>query len=377
MQDNIDILYKEVYSEVYRVYEVFQNFFGEEYVDLQGILEKKSIKAKYKFYYTGNENTSIEGFREVLPNCHIIVWWPEVTVTNEVGKSIVIKDLFAKIFVSPTGKIPLEVSSFRLIRTSYTYNQYASGYMHSHLPRFYNDEIDWESPCLGTGPLVNTLTELKLNGDDYEWMLFCQELASYVTVESLEGVPYIRLESVGKDSRHSVEKWSYVFNSLLRLKEYLGDKAGSFLRYYFEHCNIQFNFIQDHFTVGLTDYYFIINMSNVFIDWLNIFGTKELISSLKKGKILLSVFCDNNNFYLCHEPSSSNNNKRLIKFKDKYVSLKLMKSDSDPTSSIIISPDIAISFKEYIENKLNYYYYERNGKCKKVPSDSERTVHFL
>ena len=50
------------HQEVCDIYEVFKNFFGEQYVDIQA-------KADSSYYL-------------------IYVWWPYVTVTNEFNKSV-------------------------------------------------------------------------------------------------------------------------------------------------------------------------------------------------------------------------------------------------------------------------------------------------
>ena len=58
-------------------------------------------------------------------------------------------------------------------------------------------KIDGDRLALGTNLFSEKKTLIEEYGfDETKWMLFCHELSLYVTVESLEGVPYNHLENV-------------------------------------------------------------------------------------------------------------------------------------------------------------------------------------
>ena len=87
MQHSANPILNPDHQEVCDIYEVFKNFFGEPYVDIQA-------KADSSYYL-------------------IYVWWPHVTVTNEYDQSVSIQDLYAKIEINNEGRIPFEFSGDR------------------------------------------------------------------------------------------------------------------------------------------------------------------------------------------------------------------------------------------------------------------------
>ena len=66
-----------------------------------------------------------------------------------------------------------------------------------------DDFTRFKSPCTGSGPINSTLATLATDYDEGIWQLFCLELDRYVRVESIEGVPYHRLESISASNRGS------------------------------------------------------------------------------------------------------------------------------------------------------------------------------
>ena len=188
----IEELRHEILDKAEDVYGIFKDFFGEGFVDLQidgrtlhnedllpGGVTMDDLSA------TDIPHRHIEEKKTALATTlSIVVWWPEVTVTNEHDRSIVIWDLFAKIGINTLGTIPYEQPGFLLKRSTYNTSQLLSGYLHSHIPHTYANRenlIAWKSPCLGRGPIRGTIMSLKSDYDDTMWMLFCQELSMYTT----------------------------------------------------------------------------------------------------------------------------------------------------------------------------------------------------
>ena len=79
--------------EIKQVYDIFNDFFGEERVDLQ--------------------------------DTNIIVHFPKVTVTNEYNRSVDITHLWVKVPLNSNGTI---ANIFCMVRSEYTYQQFVSGY---------------------------------------------------------------------------------------------------------------------------------------------------------------------------------------------------------------------------------------------------------
>ena len=125
----------------------------------------------------------------------IIVWFPVVVVTNEYGENTTVRDLFIKFSVASNGKMHILP---RMGRSTFTVNEYVSNYRHSHcgggIPTSSND---YGILCFGTGPINSTISSLTLSFDEGLWTLFCGELDLYTKTESIAGVPYRRLSSIG------------------------------------------------------------------------------------------------------------------------------------------------------------------------------------
>ena len=121
----------------------------------------------------------------------LVIWFPEVLVSNEVGDSIRITDLYVKLRLRD-GKF--DNNNFSMLRTSFTHLQFEGRYAHSHLP---GDGLKWAMPCLGSGPIRRTLMTLRDGGPKEIWGLFFRELELYVATESLEGGPYKRISQLG------------------------------------------------------------------------------------------------------------------------------------------------------------------------------------
>ena len=135
---------------------------------------------------------------DIVPNSmgyDIIVWFPVVTVTNEYGENTTVRDLFVKFSVTVDGRM---VILPRMGRSTFTTNECASDYRHSHcgygVPTSSNE---YGNLCFGTGPINSTMSSLALSFDEGLWTLFCGELDLYTKTESVAGVPYRRLSSIG------------------------------------------------------------------------------------------------------------------------------------------------------------------------------------
>ena len=178
--------YNSTFKRVFEVRDIFNDFFGEERVDLHGIPSLESLKesADEVPYINSGE-------------LFILVYWDKVRITNENDRYIDIQDLYAKLLVNLDGSLR---NTFRLNRTTYTDLQYRSNYMHSHISDISEDSQNFGSPCFGNGPIISTMACLNDSFDEMTWRLFCLELDKYVHVESLTGGPYHRLEQLGIDN---------------------------------------------------------------------------------------------------------------------------------------------------------------------------------
>ena len=166
MYYTIDELRNTLFKNVYDVHQVFKDFFGEEYVDLQNVPDDGQLLplgvSLDKLSETNISDEHIADFKSRFEDHKfaIMVWWPKVTVTNENDRSVEIDDLYAKIEILMDGTIPYENTGFKLNRSTFSKAQYISGYLHSHVHQFTNIP-SFSDPCLGTGPIKETIHSLK------------------------------------------------------------------------------------------------------------------------------------------------------------------------------------------------------------------------
>ena len=407
MNYTINDLRQEIFGKVYEVYEIFQNFFGEGFTDLQGVPDDNLIvDVIYSCTDIAEvEPTSIElseeDFAAIKSRFNnnksvIMVWWPTVTVTNENDRSVQIQDLYAKIEVTLDGRIPYEYRGFKLNRTTFPEIQFNSGYLHSHIPHFQGVPV-FAAPCLGTGPINNTIMDLKNTYEEALWMLFCQELSLYVTVESLAGGPYFRMETIGSASlMYNYSGYDSSIEHLDQLSSYYrSDPArrtkaleilNKFTIYYLEHGHLCFNYKNGSFESGMPYYDFIIDISNSFIDWLNMVYSdktkytlqeaKDAIARFYERNILVETLISNGKFYktgeMPHRDLSRYEGQEMFIFKGEMKHLHIIQEENaEMTVSTILSHTIAMYILNSVLRIINYRYKNEHNRKQISSSSSE------
>lgn len=406
MQYTINQLYEHLYQKTDAVYDTFKNFFGEGNVDLQKIDEvffKKSLELQM-----GDEGIEVEkgnfDASYEIPNIlltkiedlfssrksTIYVHWDRVTITNEHDKSIEIQDLYAKIEVTLEGRIPYENRGFLLNRATYSKEQFVSNFLHSHIHHIPKGNFTrFMEPCLGTGPIGNTIGTLKNEYDEITWLLFCQELSMYVTVESLAGTPWKYLEQVGGSSRllsHVGYRIGGSKNAFL--KHFTNDKLREFTEYYLKHGHLALSYRGEKFICGMPYFEFIIDISNCFIDYYNehLRQTEIQLQRCYDSKLLWKVLVKDNQFYKNAATNTNNReldqyrNKLVLRFKGKDILTTITEEDtSDATITTIIDQDLAMFMLNNILKIINFRYKnEHNSKPKdKSPSPSYKRVLYI
>lgn len=384
----LESLYRESIKKVFEVYDVFKDFFDEERVDLVigNMAEFKSQLAQRKYNYYINKNSILSSpiyvecseqeksiirtllienaldtkigsditvFKYLYPfiaNCihssinvseaQILVHFPEVRVSNENDKFVDIKELYARIKISNSGTI---IGTFGLCRTDYPLSHIFADYAHSHIPGITTDTNEFKPPCLGHGPIVSTISSLTRECDLNFWMLFCRELDTYVTVESLTGGPYRRLENITGNKRlYEVQNSFSTKNHRKKLGRYykfsefpIEDLKG-FIKYMLEQQVVKIGFSNNSYILAMSYKEAIISISNCFIDYINnhIKRTEKNIQRYTLEHMistgLLSTFIIKNNkicSYSSRGRSTSSylslNGKSVFSFKGSDVKLKI------------------------------------------------------
>lgn len=323
------------------VHGIFVNFFGEENVDLQGQ--------------------------------ELIVHFPRVTVTNENDRSVDITHLWVKVKLSFDGTIN---GTFQMMRSEFTQDQFDAGYSHSHIPqRDRGNFHHWADPCLGNGPIRNTIASLATECSEDMWNLFCLELSKYVTVESLGGMPYMYLERIGH-SNSIMEEIHFPLQvaSDLHLSDEHNQMIAAFIPAILERKPFRFNFTNGSYGIAMSERDIFITLSNLFIEWYNslpsslqtprerLFRT-EIIS---KGKLI-----GNKLYRIGRQNTNSSHNSRglmgrdLFRFKNSTIKFNIIgpiPEQDDPNQSIFLSPAIVATIIDRILRTINNKYEQHRNQ---------------
>ena len=380
----INTFYDNLVKKPYEVLKIFSDFYGEEFVDLQGIPSIDELEEMFHSYTIRgiiNEfgistlpvstkilkectEEEVQNFFNNLNNCidqilkviNIYIYFPEVKITNEYNKYRFIHDLYVKVPIKYSGTLAGE---FKLNRSSYSIEELKSGYMHSHvsyIPTY--DFSQFQSCCLGSGPIRNTINNLIIDFDENIWNLFCLELSKYVETESIEGVPYHRLEGVTNNST-TYQNYSLLYSKYMdNIKPLLRE----FIPYFIRQKKLKFNFINGKYSIGMSFIEYMVTISNCFIEWYNkeylIGKFRYSLDELKDDFLQEGIIKDNkiytksdsNTAYLNYQ------NKFVCTFKGKDVLLKIKNCTQDNNYSLFLSIPTAMVLLHKILKIINCSY---------------------
>lgn len=420
MNEEIINKIKELYDNIMyfpnKVLSIFNDFFGEERVDMQGFLDfnhfltlisestlntffpnKSAVFTNSEFINSSKENKAIieelinNGALDSkivdneilavyflpiiatevsynLDNGSILVHFPHVRVTNEFDKYVDINNLWVRVYIKTNGS---SAGYFGMNRSEYELSHLISGYLHSHVSHIpFDDFTRFTSPCLGNGPIKNTLATLAIGYDEAMWKLFCLELDRYVRIESVSGGPYHSLERISNDS--------IVFSdtdfSMKRVKFYgyytdlfSKDFMKEFIRHLIEGKKLKFNFINGSYGLAMSYLEYIILVSNEFIKWYNIQFNNGIISTgyttlIRKG-VLRECIIENNEIH-CLKPKRTTGRDYyeyegsiICVFKGEPITLHIVdNADTTENKTVLISKYIAENIAEAVLTIVNYKY---------------------
>ena len=290
----------------------------------------------------------------------IVVHFPEVTITNENNKSIIIQDLYAKVCINGLGNL---CSGPLFNRATYPYIQMVRGYMHSHINGIVTND-DFTSSCLGSGPINRTINSLRLECEEGLWKLYCIELEKYVHVESLHGGPYHRLENVTGSNTSKVSPEIKMYTAFpvtndAALREFLINFTSILLG------SPELKWITKYnlgYSLGMSLSEFILVASKIFINYYNTELLKNNIdlpqNYLFDVNILSNYIFEDDTLaeLISNETLSSSRaslqGRELFVFKDKPVIFNILPKNYDPdhTNLILLSQNLC----NYLATQLTY-----------------------
>ena len=417
IEEKIEGLYNSLMEKPLRVLSIFNDFFGEENVDMQGYwplnIFKSWISSQPISTYIPNfiaagitsddwniyracvivnlpENLAIQVANALskesiwsrigdikFNNIFILVHFPHVRVTNEHNRFVDINHLWAKVILSYNGTMSGE---FSLNRSEYTMLQISSNYMHSHVHRIpFGDFTQFQSPCTGIGPINGTISALNRDYDEDTWNMFCLELSKYVTVESIAGAPYHYLERLGTDNMNAgIDRFITYLTPDYYGEAFSQSDLKRFVEYFIKSKKLKFNYVNGSFSIGMSLIEFIVLISNEFIKWynnqFNEGNVTSTLNSLKIDNILKECIIDNGKIYYENAAANVNNyaqyiGKKVCIFKGKEVTVNItdIVEVRNDNKSLILDTQTALYILTIILKVLNYRY----GRSKAIHKDNQ------
>lgn len=406
IEEKIEELYNSLMDKPLRVLGIFNDFFGEDKVDMQGYWSLDKFKSwmnieplstyipdgnivsmnmndwsMYKTWsITDLPGDQVEKVVNVLTNTtvkerignakfngiFILVHFPHVRVTNEHDRFVDINHLWAKVKVSYNGTLN---GGFTLNRSEYTLLHIRSHYMHSHISSIpTGDFTQFRNPCTGSGPINGTISALNRDYDEDMWNMFCLELSKYVTVESVAGVPYNYLEKLGtNDMEVGVDRFITYLSPNYYGDTLSTDKLRDFVRHFINTKKLKFNYVNGSYSIGMSLLEYIILISNEFISWYNdLFNKGEVTNTfdnLKTRGLLRECIIDNGKIYYDRGRNNVNNyaqyiGKKVCVFKGREITVDItdIAEVRNENKSIILNTQTALYILNIILKVLNYRY---------------------
>lgn len=404
--ESVHSLYNAITDKPLRVLSIFNDFFGVDKVDMQGVWSEDRLRSWLEvepitsYLYRGNsniassdwdtyftksimnlpqsefewalsslscENTIANIIDSKFRNIFILVRFPHVRITNEHDRYVDINHLWAKIKITSNGTMN---GGFTLNRSEYQAVHFMSDYMHSHISGIPKDDFTrFQSPCTGDGPINSTMSSLHREFDNDLWQLFCLELSKYVTVESIAGRPYKYLERIGTGNMDAGVSSFTVFNTPRYWNDSMGsqDKLKEFVKYFVQGNHLKFNYVNGSYSIGMSFIEFMVLISNEFIKWYNEqFNDKKVtatLESLKRNNVVRECIISNGKIYYNNSRNNANNlasyvGRKVCTFKGVEITLSItgVSEVNDENKSIILDPQTALFILNQILKVLNYRY---------------------
>lgn len=422
LKQKIEALYRELLELPRAVTEIFNDFYGEERVDLQPIslgdfivlLETNNM---YEIiggdpsnlgntqYYRGHPNAEllntfrrtasrlslvtsedifdrhVNYMKEFIGNrwfidIPIIVHFPHVTIRNEYDRTVEVDNLWAKVPVTWEGK---GKGWFKMNRSEYDVVHMQSDYMHSHVSGI-DFSFKFRSVCTGSGPINNTMSSLTVGFDEPIWQLFCLELERYMGTESLTGGPYRRMENIGANGSNMIDNFSMEQASYVSNNHFSMETSNEFLAYLLASNVLKFNYRNGSYGLAHTFADTVLTISNAFINWYNAkyraTCNTPAIEDLRDDEVIKEVIIANGAIY-DHNSNASRDysqfvGRKVLTFKGQDVNLVINGlSNGVRNKSLILNVDIIRGYVWAILELLNCEY--GNSKKAKSGIDKKKT----
>lgn len=388
--ETINSQYESLMEKPLEIFRVFSEYFGEDKVDLQGYRTKAEF-TNYVLRGMTPREALCTSVKNNVPCFTLLVWFPEVRITNENNKFTYVKDLYVKIFIDISGQLS---GKFYINRATYTHAQLRCRYIHSHVPGL--DTINpasFKTPCTGEGPINNTISSLNMVYDIDLWQLFCSELEDFVQTESIAGIPYKRLESLGGEVTggnsngfsyvmFNNEAW-YRFSDDVPIIDVRHEFILDFVRYLLKSKVLPMEYSNGTYSIGMSPVQATILISNKFIEWFNkennIYRKSITEEDLISYKVLTRAIVAEDSIY---KPTADLNISDInavegcyiCNFKEKTITITVLPEESSNRNlSLILCQKIMDNIVTAICKVVNFRY----GRSTEQESKFDRPTLYI
>ena len=271
-------------------------------------------------------------FKEKI-GINIILHYPVINIKNRDNLTHVIRDLYVKLIIPCFREKLIDLDG---LRTTLTKNEFVKGYAHSHLPsnsyKITNTsevEDKWSNFCVGSSELGCCHQTDVLNTDKMKILQFFFLLQAYLEYESIEGVPYIKLENCRN------------LSDLVK----------------FNFDNSQYNYIKlKKPPIKLNKELKIVNKEEV-EEWL-IENKVDKIATKIEGKYYSVLSKDRIEFL------KESNNQEVFKFRNQIIKLKIDNYANKTEVKKFPHPKFTEKFISYWEQRIHETYINKFGSCR-------------
>lgn len=276
----------------------------------------------------GEEHVDFQG-RDVF------VYFPEVTISNSVEQSHVMRDIYLYFIIRDTY-----VSLNAIKRTTYTEKEIRNNYLFSHCSSSYNP-TDWtvNSFCFGSTDVADLRESVRYNGRKAVFKnlyFFLEAIKEYLSWESLEGVPYRNIENVIRDVAKYKPAYTPRVNNWPALYEECINNIDSF-EYSFNEVDGEYRIKLESSSIG--------NIASILTD---------------KFPQYCCFYLDGQSVREQSVSPCGYTNPRQMYFKGEYIPLVILPDEeADSTLPKRIHNGILNQVVKMIENKFNEFYINK------------------
>ena len=188
-------------------------------------------------------------------------------------------------------------------------------------------------------------------------MLFCYELSKFVTVESLSGVPYRKLERITSSS----ERIDYIG---YRRAQNLPKFITNFVRHLILSRKLKFVYRNGSYVLGMSNAECMILVSNEFINWYNQLDNAEAeqVEDIKRCYMKSGVAAKGHIYGMnmslpLLDRVSEHVGRRICTFKGREIKLRISGAVSETSArSLFLSEDVISEILSVILEVINLKY---------------------